>query len=106
MDEVNDPAFLNQVQDMAIYFRQHLARLLEENSDMFEDVRGRGLMVGMKCKIANSDMVAALRDENVLSIGAGDNVLRILPPLNVTQDEINTAVTAIEQACAKLRAGE
>jgi acetylornithine/N-succinyldiaminopimelate aminotransferase len=51
-------------------------------------------------------LVVALRDEKMLSIGAGDNVLRILPPLNVTQDEINIAVTAIETACAKLRAGE
>jgi acetylornithine/N-succinyldiaminopimelate aminotransferase len=51
-------------------------------------------------------LVAALRDEKLLSIGAGDNVLRILPPLNVTQDEINIAVTALEQACGKLRAGD
>ena len=106
MAAVNDDAFLTHVQDMAIYFRQHLARLLEENSDMFEDVRGRGLMVGLKCKRPNMDLVVALRDEKMLSIGAGDNVLRILPPLNVTQDEINIAVTAIETACAKLRAGE
>lgn len=106
MAEVNNEAFLAHVQDMALYFRQHLARLLEENSDMFEDVRGRGLMVGLKCKRPNTDLVAALRDEKLLSIGAGDNVLRILPPLNVTQDEINIAVTALEQACAKLRAGD
>ncbi|MDB2536997.1 aminotransferase class III-fold pyridoxal phosphate-dependent enzyme, partial [Alphaproteobacteria bacterium] len=106
MAEVNNEAFLAHVQDMALYFRQHLTRLLEENSDMFEDVRGRGLMVGLKCKRPNTDLVAALRDEKLLSIGAGDNVLRILPPLNVTQDEINIAVTALEQACAKLRAGD
>jgi acetylornithine/N-succinyldiaminopimelate aminotransferase len=73
---------------------------------MFEDVRGRGLMVGLKCKRPNTDLVAALRDEKLLSIGAGDNVLRILPPLNVTQDEINIAVTALEHACAKLRVGD
>jgi len=106
MTEVNNEDFLAHVQDMALHFRQHLARLLEENSDMFEDVRGRGLMVGLKCKRPNTDLVAALRDEKLLSIGAGDNVLRILPPLNVTQDEINIAVTALEQACGKLRAGD
>ena len=59
----------------------------------------------MQCKIANNDVVAALRDENLLTVGAGDNVLRILPPLNVTQEEIDTAIAALERACAKLRAG-
>lgn len=105
LQEVESDGFLEQVQDCAVYFRQHLARLLDENSDIFEDVRGRGLMIGMKCKIANSDVVAALRDENLLTVGAGENVLRILPPLNVTQDEIDVAVNALESACAKLRAG-
>ena len=97
--------FLAQGQDSAVYFRQNLARLLDENSDIFADLRGRGLMIGMQCKIANNDVVAALRDENLLTVGAGDNVLRILPPLNVTQDEIDTAIAALEKACAKLRAG-
>ena len=52
LQEVESDSFLKQVQDCAVYFRQHLARLLDENSDIFEDVRGRGLMIGMKCKIA------------------------------------------------------
>jgi acetylornithine/N-succinyldiaminopimelate aminotransferase len=105
LDEVQSDGFLEEVQDMAVVFRQHLARLLDENGDIFEDVRGRGLMIGLKCKIPNMDMVAALRDEKLLSVGAGDNVLRILPPLNVTQDEINYAIAALEKACTILRAG-
>ena len=105
LQEVEGSGFLAQVQDSAVYFRQNLARLLDENSDIFADLRGRGLMIGMQCKIANNDVVAALRDENLLTVGAGDNVLRILPPLNVTQEEIDTAIAALERACAKLRAG-
>ena len=105
LQEVEGAGFLAQVQDSAVYFRQNLARLLDENSDIFADLRGRGLMIGMQCKIANNDVVAALRDENLLTVGAGDNVLRILPPLNVTQEEIDTAIAALERACAKLRAG-
>jgi len=105
LQEVARDGFLAQVQDNAVYFRQNLARLLDENSDIFADLRGRGLMIGMQCKIANNDVVAALRDENLLTVGAGDNVLRILPPLNVTQDEIDSAIAALEKACAKLRAG-
>ena len=103
--EVESDGFLDHVQDCAVYFRQHLARLLDENGDIFEDVRGRGLMVGLQCKIANSDVVAALRAEKLLTVGAGDNVLRILPPLNVTRDEIDTAMAALEAACTNLRAG-
>ena len=105
LQEVARDGFLAQVQDNAVYFRQNLARLLDENSDIFADLRGSGLMIGMQCKIANNDVVAALRDENLLTVGAGDNVLRILPPLNVTQDEIDSAIAALEKACAKLRAG-
>ncbi|MBL6761609.1 MAG: aspartate aminotransferase family protein [PS1 clade bacterium] len=103
LDEVLSDGFLDRVQQTATYFRQHLARLLDENSDIFEDLRGSGLMVGLKCKPANSDVVAALRDEKVLTIGAGENVLRIVPPLNVTQAEVDIAVAAIETACTKLR---
>ena len=103
LDEVLSDGFLDHVQQTATYFRQHLARLLDENSDIFEDLRGSGLMVGLKCKPANSDVVAALRDEKVLTIGAGENVLRIVPPLNVTQAEVDIAVAAIETACTKLR---
>ena len=105
LQEVEGSGFLAQVQDSAVYFRQNLARLLDENSEIFADLRGRGLMIGMQCKIANNVVVAALRDENLLTVGAGDNVLRILPPLNVTQEEIDTAIAALERACAKLRAG-
>ena len=105
MQEVESDDFLTQVQNSAVYFRQHLARLIDENSDIFADVRGRGLMVGMQCKMSNSDVVAALRDEKLLTVGAGDNVLRILPPLNVTRSEIDVAIKALEAACAKLRPG-
>ena len=101
--EVEGDGFLDHVQDCAVYFRQHLARLLDENGDIFADVRGRGLMVGLQCKIANGDVVAALRDEKLLTVGAGENVLRIVPPLNVTQAEVDIAVAAIETACTKLR---
>lgn len=105
MDEVNTDAFLQHVQEMAIYFRQHLARVLDENGDMFEDLRGRGLMVGLKCKKPNGDFVNALRKLRILTVGAGDNVLRILPPLNVGRDEIDAAIAGLEEACVMLREG-
>lgn len=104
LDAVLADGFLAHVDQMAIYFRQNLARLLDNYGDIFEDLRGRGLMVGLKCKPQNQQLVAALRDEKFLSVGAGDNVLRLLPPLNVTQGEIDLAISALEAACEKLRA--
>ena len=60
-------------------------------------------MIGLECVVPNMNVVAALRDEKLLSVGAGDNTLRLLPPLNVKRDEIDVALTSIEKACATLR---
>ena len=106
MDAVQAPGFLDHVIDMATYFRQQLARIIDENGDVFTGLRGEGLMIGLECVVPNMDVVAALRDEKLLSVGAGDNTLRLLPPLNVTRDEIDVALGSIERACAGLRIGK
>ena len=106
MDAVQAPGFLDHVIDMATYFRQQLARIIDENGDVFSGLRGEGLMIGLECVVPNMDVVAALRDEKLLSVGAGDNTLRLLPPLNVTRDEIDVALGSIERACAGLRIGK
>ena len=106
MEEVAQDDFLANVQELAIYFRQHLARVLDENNDIFEDVRGSGLMIGLKCKRPNSELVSALRDAKTLTVGAGENVLRILPPLNVSRDEIDFAVNGLVAACMAVREGD
>ena len=103
MDAVQADGFLDHVIDMATYFRQQLARVIDENADVFKGLRGEGLMIGLECVIPNTDVVTALRDEKLLSVGAGDNTLRLLPPLNVERDEIDVALNSIEKACASLR---
>ena len=103
MDAVQADGFLDHVIDMAAYFRQQLARVIDENIDMFKGLRGEGLMIGLECVVPNMDVVNALRDEKLLSVGAGDNTLRLLPPLNVARDEIDVALGAIGKACAALR---
>ena len=103
MDAVQADGFLDHVIDMASYFRQQLARVIDENADVFKGLRGEGLMIGLECVVPNMDLVTALRDEKLLSVGAGDNTLRLLPPLNVTRDEIDVALNSIEKACASLR---
>ena len=105
LDEVLSDGFLDHVIDMATYFRQNLARLIDENPSVFCQLRGEGLMVGLQCVIPNGAVVDALRQHKLLSVGAGDNVVRLLPPLNITQDDIDTALAALEAACGDLAEG-
>ncbi len=103
VETVLEDGFLAHVNDMATYFSQHLARLVDENADVFCGTRGRGLMIGLECAMPNMDVVAALRTHKLLSVGAGENTLRLLPPLNVEKTDIDIALKAIEMACADLR---
>ena len=108
MDIVATPAFLAEVNRKAGAFRQRLEGLVAAHPDVFEAVRGQGLMLGLVCKVANTDVVKAGYGEHVLTVPGGQNVVRLLPPLNIGDDEITEAVarleraaTAIEQAAAK-----
>ncbi len=103
LDEVANPAFLLHVEKQGGYFHQQLARLLDTYPDILLAVRGRGLMLGLQIKGDLQDFIAALTREKLLSVGAGDNVVRFVPPLNITQDEIRTAITAIDAACQTLQ---
>jgi len=103
LETVLEDGFLANVQDMAVYFRQHLARIIDENSDVFSGLRGSGLMVGLECVLPNMEIVTALRGANLLSVGAGENTLRLLPPLNIEKTDLDTAIAAIETACQTLR---
>ena len=62
-------------------------------------------MLGIKCRITNTDLVAALREEKMLTVGAGDNVVRLLPPLNIEEGHLDEAMEKLGRACAKLDAG-
>ena len=72
--------------------------------DISEDIRGSGLMMGIKCKVPNTALQAAAMDEHLLTIGAGDNVIRLLPPLVVTDADIADAVNRLDRACRALEA--
>ena len=103
LDVVLDDGFLERVRDAGLRLNQHLARLLDEYPDILEEVRGKGLMLGLKCKIANTEFSAACVNSGLLVIGAGDNVVRLLPPLTVNNEEVAEAVARIEKACRHLR---
>ncbi len=98
MDLVLAPGFLEHVRQMANYFRQQLARLIAEHPGVFEELRGEGLMLGLKTKVPNTEFVARLRAHGMLAVGAGENVVRLLPPLNIDETHVREAMTHLSEA--------
>jgi len=104
MEIVADPAFLAEVNRKAGLFRQKLEGLVGAHPDVFEAVRGSGLMLGLKCRAVNIDMVNAGYAHEVITVPAADNVIRILPPLTITDDEIAEAVRRLDAAASSMEA--
>ena len=104
MDIVSDPDFLAEVNRKAGLLRQKLEGLIAAHPDIFDSVRGAGLMLGIKCKAANTDVVAAGYAQNVLTVPAADNVIRLLPPLTIKDEEIAEAVNRLAAAAQSLLA--
>lgn len=104
MDLALDEAFLPHVRMLGLKLRQKLAMLADRFPRIVEEIRGEGLMLGIRCRIPNTDLVAALRDEKMLTVGAGDNVVRLLPPLNIEEAHLDEAMEKLMVACEKLDA--
>ncbi len=104
MDIIANDAFLAQVSEKSGLFRQSLEGLVASHPEVFEEVRGAGLMLGIKCKVTNMDVVHAGYDVQLLTIPGGDNVIRILPPLNISSDDIKEAVARLDQAATAIEA--
>ena len=106
LDILLEPDFLPHVRDMALRLRQGLAAIVDQFPSVFSEMRGSGLMLGLKCVVPNKDVIAALRGHKLLCVGAGDNVVRLLPPLTVSEDEVTDALARIEAAASEItRAG-
>ena len=99
LDIVLGDGFLENVRAMGLLLSQKLARIKDEHGDVIEEIRGEGLMIGIRPRVPNTEFVAALKDQHMLAVGAGENVVRILPPLISTETEINEAVEKIEAVC-------
>jgi len=104
LDIVSHPDFLADVIRKAGFFRQKLESLIAEHSEIFELVRGEGLMLGMKCKVPNMDVVAMAYKHNLLLVPGGDNVIRLLPALNISEVELTEAFHRLEQTALSLEA--
>ncbi|MDF7674110.1 aspartate aminotransferase family protein [Acetobacteraceae bacterium ESL0709] len=102
VQEILKPGFLEHVRKTGQSFGQMLEKLVEDYPDVFSEVRGRGLMRGLQCKIPISEVLPAVMREGLLAVGAGGNVLRLVPPLIVSRAECQEAVNRIGAACEKL----
>ncbi|QWK77941.1 aspartate aminotransferase family protein [Ochrobactrum sp. BTU1] len=102
LDVVLADGFLENVQETALAMKQGLASIIDRFPNVISEVRGRGLLMGIKCVVPNVNLIQALRDEHLLSVGAGDNVVRILPPLVTTPEEAREALARIEAAVERL----
>lgn len=104
LDVILAPGFLDHVRDEGLRLKQGLAQVVDHHPGVFETVRGEGLMLGLKCKVPSGDVVNALRAEKMIGIGAGDNVVRMLPPLTIGETEIREAVSRLEAAARRIEA--
>ncbi len=101
-DTILADGFLDHVQAVANRMKQGLASISDRFPAVFKGVRGTGLMLGLECVMVNGDVVAALREQGLLAVPAGDNVVRILPPLIIGDAEIDEGLGMIETAAATL----
>jgi len=102
LDVMLKPGFLDHVREMSLLLKQKLASVVDRHPQVLSEVRGEGLLIGLKAVVPSGDLVNALREHKLLAVGAGDNVVRLLPPLIVSQAEIEEAVQRLERACAAL----
>jgi acetylornithine/N-succinyldiaminopimelate aminotransferase len=102
LDVMLKPGFFDHVQKMSLLLKQKLASVVDRYPTVLSEVRGEGLLVGVKAVVPSGDLVTALREQKLLTVGAGDNVVRFLAPLIVTEAEIDQSIQSLESACAAL----
>jgi acetylornithine/N-succinyldiaminopimelate aminotransferase len=106
LDVMLKPGFFEHAQRMSLLLKQKLASVIDRHPGIVSEVRGEGLLIGVKAVVPSGDLVNALRDEKLLTVGAGENVVRFLPPLIVSEAEVEDSVKRLERACVALSARE
>ncbi len=104
LDVVLAPGFLAQVDKMARVLWDKLGGVVAKYPQVLEDVRGQGLMVGMRCAVENGLLVDKMIEHGVLTVPAGENVVRMLPPMIIEESHIDEAVAALDKSCAEIAA--
>ena len=100
LDVVLEPGFLDRVDRIARLLWHRLVDLVRRHPGVFAEVRGAGLMLGLRCVPPNGEIIAELRDRGLLTVPAADNVVRVLPPLIITEAEVDEALSILEAVCA------
>jgi acetylornithine/N-succinyldiaminopimelate aminotransferase len=106
LDVMLKPGFFDHVQKMSLLLKQKLASVVDRYPAVLVEVRGEGLLIGVKAVVPSVDLVNALREQKLLTVGAGENVVRFLAPLIVSEAEIDQSIVCLERACAALSAGQ
>ncbi|MDO9475913.1 MAG: aspartate aminotransferase family protein [Pseudohongiella sp.] len=102
MDYISDPAFLQTVQQRSARLRAGLDVLIQQYPTVLAEHTGLGLMVGLRCTCSNADLIKAFMQVKLLAVKAGGNSIRLLPPLNISESEIDEALALIKAACDSL----
>jgi acetylornithine/N-succinyldiaminopimelate aminotransferase len=102
LDVVLEPEFIEHVRDIALRLKQRLAEIKDRHASVIAEVRGEGLLIGLRLIPPAGTLVDELRAENMITVAAGDNVVRLLPPLIIGEEEISHAFGCIDRACTRL----
>jgi acetylornithine/N-succinyldiaminopimelate aminotransferase len=106
LDVMQEEGFLQHVRQIGLLFKQRLAEIKDRFPGVVAEVRGEGLLLGVRCVVPNGQLVDALRDEHMLAVGAGDNVVRLYPPLIISEAEVGEAMGMLERACVRLASAQ
>jgi len=104
LDVILAPGFLDHVQKMGALLKSELEKVAADYPKLLGSVNGKGLMLGLKCHIPNTEMQAKLTAGGLLTVGAGDNNIRFIPPLIIGPEHIAEAAGILRAACAQLSA--
>jgi acetylornithine/N-succinyldiaminopimelate aminotransferase len=96
------PGFLDHVERIGLKLKQRLAELKDRHPSVIEEIRGEGLLLGVRTRSSNVEFAAAAREEHLLTVPAGDNVVRLLPPLVISDAEVAEAFDRLDRACVRI----
>ena len=102
LDVMLAPGFFDRLRRNALLIKQRLAEITDRHPGVIAEVRGEGLLIGLRCLVPNNQLVDALRAEKVLAVAAGDNVVRLLPPLIIDEAEIAEAIARLDRAASAI----
>jgi acetylornithine/N-succinyldiaminopimelate aminotransferase len=102
LDIMLAPGFFEGVQRTALVLKQRLAEIKDRYPSLIAEVRGEGLLIGLRALVPAGELVDAIRAEKMITVSSGDNVVRLLPPLIVGEPEIAEGIARLDRACATL----